>query len=509
MMQYLQSLGTIAIATAVGVLLRPYLQVTDLAMLLLLAVVVVAYRLQRGPALVACLSSIAVFDFWFVPPYHTFSVRDPAYVLTFVVMLAVALVMTQLTMRIREQADEAREREQRTARVFALSRELDGTEELKAQVGVVERHLKQAGPWNAAVLLDNSATSTPQSGNWPENEVFESLALRVAATWAYQNGESAGWGTGHCAEAEALVTPLKGANRTLGVAVLQPDSADEPLRTPDRLTLEALAAQAAAIFERTILSEQHRRVRTEVESERLRTALLSSLSHDLRSPLASIEGAASSLAEDSGVWQGESRRDMAETILHESRRMSRLITNLLDMVRVESGALAVHREWQPLEEALGVALLRVEERLSEHQVITDLPDALPLVPIDELLIEQVFINLLENAARYTPAGTRIVVSAWTDENEVVVQVADNGLGIPPGEEETIFQKFHRGSGDNGHAPAGGSGLGLTICRGIIAAHGGEIGVVRADSPGAVFRFTLPLVGPPLPLEPASDPGVSS
>src|SRR6478672_8773743 len=175
MMQYLQSLGTIAIATAVGVLLRPYLQVTDLAMLLLLAVVVVAYRLQRGPALVACLSSIAVFDFWFVPPYHTFSVRDPAYVLTFVVMLAVALVMTQLTMRIREQADEARE--------------LDGTEELKAQVGVVERHLKQAGPWNAAVLLDSSATSTPQSGNWPENEVFESVALRVAATWAYQNGE--------------------------------------------------------------------------------------------------------------------------------------------------------------------------------------------------------------------------------------------------------------------------------------------------------------------------------
>src|SRR6476620_1978138 len=173
MMQYLQSLGTIAIATAVGVLLRPYLQVTDLAMLLLLAVVVVAYRLQRGPALVACLSSIAVFDFWFVPPYHTFSVRDPAYVLTFVVMLAVALVMPQLTMRIREQADEAREREQRTARVFALSRELDGTEELKAQVGVVERHLKQAGPWNAAVLLDNSATSTPQSGNWPENEIFE------------------------------------------------------------------------------------------------------------------------------------------------------------------------------------------------------------------------------------------------------------------------------------------------------------------------------------------------
>jgi two-component system sensor histidine kinase KdpD len=188
---------------------------------------------------------------------------------------------------------------------------------------------------------------------------------------------------------------------------------------------------------------------------------------------------------------------MAETILHESRRMSRLITNLLDMVRVESGALAVHKAWQPLEEPLGVALLRVEERLDDRRVVADLAAYLPLVPVDELLIEQVFINLLENATRHTPAGTTITISAWVEDNAVVVQVADDGPGIPTGDEETIFRKFHRAAQADDIAPAGGSGLGLTICRGIVTAHGGRIWLHRGDGRGAAFRFTLPLVGPPV------------
>jgi two-component system sensor histidine kinase KdpD len=234
-----------------------------------------------------------------------------------------------------------------------------------------------------------------------------------------------------------------------------------------------------------------------VESERLRTALLSSLSHDLRTPLGSIEGAASSLLQGSSGLSPEAQQEMAETILEESRRMTRLITNLLDMVRVESGALAVHKEWQPLEEALGVALLRLEERLAAHAVDIRLPPALPLVPIDELLIEQVFINLLENAAKHTPGGTPITVSAWAENGSVMVEVADRGPGIPIGEEETVFRKFHRTAGADQAGPAGGSGLGLTICRGIIAAHGGRMWLERGGAQGACFRFTLPLEGPPL------------
>ncbi len=181
--------------------------------------------------------------------------------------------------------------------------------------------------------------------------------------------------------------------------------------------------------------------------------------------------------------------------------MNRLVTNLLDMVRVETGALAVQKEWQPLEEALGVALLRLDERLSSNPVEIRLPADLPLVPIDELLIEQVFINLLENAAKHTPRGTPITVSAWSEDGSVLVEVADRGTGVPRGEEETIFRKFHRGSRHDPSGPPSGAGLGLTICRGIITAHGGRIWLHRHDGPGAAFRFTLPLQGPPMRILP--------
>jgi two-component system, OmpR family, sensor histidine kinase KdpD len=494
-MDYVPAFGIIALATALGLLLRPELQTTDLAMLLLLAVVVVAYRHRRGPAVFASLLSIAAFDFWFVPPYHTLFVHDTAYLLTFGVMLAVALVMTQLTARIREQVEDACERERQTAELFALSRELAGTSGLTSQTAVLARHAVQVVPGNATVLLPD-----PSNGRLPHprsHDETDGVALRVAADWAFQHGESTGWSTHQCAEAEALVIPLNSSTGILGVLVLTPDSPDQPLTAADRRILEALAGHAALVFERTMLAEGHDQARVEVESERLRTALLSSLSHDLRTPLGSIEGAASSLLEDSSGGPGMIQREMAETILEESRRMNRLVTNLLDMVRVETGALAVQKAWQPLEEALGVALLRLEERLSNHPVQTRLPADLPLVPIDELLIEQVFINLLENAAKHTAPGTPITISAWAGDGAVEVEVADKGGGIPSGEEEMIFRKFHRTARTDWLSPAGGSGLGLTICRGIITAHGGRIWLHRHGGPGAAFRFSLPIEGPPL------------
>jgi two-component system sensor histidine kinase KdpD len=494
--EYAWSGCIIALATVAGLLLRPHLQVIDVAMLYLLAVVVVGYRSGRGPALLASLLSIAAFDFAFVPPYYTFNVHDPAYYLTFGVMLAVALSMGQLTARIREQAQDASEREGRARALYALSKGLSEGGELQDQLDIASRHLSEAGHGEARVFLD-SPDRTLLADGWPVEGLFESLAVRVAASWAYDNGESAGWGTSHCAEAEALVVPLKGLSRIIGVVTVHPRSPSDVLTEPERETVEALAEQAAVTFERAILSQAHEQARVEVASERLRTALLSSLSHDLRTPLGSIEGAASSLLQESSGLSREGQQEMAETILEESRRMTRLVTNLLDMVRVESGALAVHKEWQPLEEGLGVALLRLEERLTGHPLETRLPPDLPLVPIDELLIEQVFINLLENAAKYTPPGTSITVSAWAESESVTVEVADHGPGIPVGEEETVFRKFHRAGGTDHAGPAGGSGLGLTICRGIIAAHGGRMWLERRAGEGACFRFTLPLEGPPL------------
>jgi two-component system, OmpR family, sensor histidine kinase KdpD len=498
--EYVTSVGIIAITTAIGLILRPHLQITDIAMLFLLAVVVVGYRHHRPAALLACVLSIAAFDFGFVPPYYTFDVHEAAYFLTFGVMLAVALVMTQLTTRIRSQAEDAKEREQRTAARFAMSRELATVDSIPALIAIAERHIGQAGSGEVSVILEETRGGNPAQ-RWPDDGVFDSVAVRVAASWAYENGESAGWGTSQCAEAEALVIPLSSSSRTLGVVTLKPESPERILSAAELRTIEALARQAAMVLERSLLAQDHDQARIEVESERLRTALLSSLSHDLRTPLGSIEGAASSLLQESSQTSPQLQREMAETILEESRRMTRLVTNLLDMVRVETGDLAVHKQWQPLEEALGVALLRVEERLTRHVVETQLPPDLPLVPIDELLVEQVFINLLENAAKYTATGTRITVSAWQDGDAVVVEVADSGTGIPQGDEEAIFRKFHRISGADQAAPPGGSGLGLTICRGIVAAHGGRIWLERHAAPGAAFRFTLPLDGTPpgLPL----------
>jgi two-component system sensor histidine kinase KdpD len=497
--EYAWSVGIIALTTALARFLRPYLQITDVAMLFLLAVVVVAYRHRRGPAILASLLSIAAFDFGFVPPYHTFEVSDAAYFLTFGVMLVVALTMSQLTARIGEQAEDAREREQRTAALYALSRALNQDRSLEAQTATAARHIAASAGEEAFIFLDGSGQESP-GRPWPSEGIFGNLAARVAATWAYEHGESAGWGTRHCAEAEALVVPLRTASRTIGVVTIRPHSAERVLTETERRTIEALSDQAAAAFERTVLAERHERARGEVEAERLRTALLSSLSHDLRTPLGSIEGAASSLLQG---LPAEAQREMAETILEESRRMTRLVTNLLDMVRVESGALAVQKVWQPLEEALGVALLRVEERLATHPIESRLPSTLPLVPIDELLIEQVFINLLENAAKHTPAGTPITVTAWEDHGMVVVEVADRGPGVPAGEEEAVFRKFQRSSGADRLGPAGGSGLGLTICRGIIGAHGGRIWLEPTEV-GAAFRFSLPLEGPRMSALPAEE-----
>lgn len=492
--EYAWAVSIVGVTTAAALALRSYVQTTDVAMLFLLAVVVVAYRHRRGPAVLASVLSIAAFDFGFVPPYATFSVHEPAFFLTFAVMLAVALSMSQLTGRIREQAEEASEREQVTAALYALSRELATATTVADQIAIVKRHVAAALKSEVLILFDEGSGEGAGS-SWPGQGALNSVDVRVAASWARERGESAGWGTSHCAEAEALVVPLRTGSRIAGIIVLTPEELNELPSPSTCLLLEALADQAAVSLERALLAERHEQARVEIQSEQLRTALLSSLSHDLRTPLASIEGAASSLLQESGVLSSESRREMAETILEESRRLNRLVANLLDMVRVETGALAPRKEWQPLEEALGVALLRLDERLAGHPVETELSATLPLVPIDELLIEQVFINLLENAIRYTVAGTPIKIAAWPEQQVVVVEVADQGDGIPPGEEETIFRKFQRSSRANGTGTTGGSGLGLTICRGIITAHGGRIWLEPTGGKGAAFRFSLPLEGP--------------
>jgi len=504
--EYASALLIVLAASLLCLVLRPHLATIDVAMALLLAVVLVASRYRRGPALVASALSIAVFDFVFVPPYYTFDVHDTAYFLTFIVMLAVALIMSGLTARIREDADASREREQRTAALYALDRKLADTATEEELLAIATRHIGRAVEGMALILPANRDEPERELPRWPASALFESPSVRVAAAWAFEHGEAAGWGTPRCAEAEALAVPLRAASGILGVVVIDPGNPDRELPETDRETVLALVDLTAASLERALLAEQSERARKEVEGEKLRTALLSSLSHDLRTPLGSIEGAASSLLQEDGVLPDDVRRELVEAILEESRRMTSLVTNLLDMIRVETGALVVNKEWQPLEESLGVALLRLDQRLSAHPVSTRLPSDLPLVPIDGLLIEQVFINLLENAARYTPPGTPISIVAWPEGGSVVVEVADRGPGIPAGREEEIFGRFYRSPAGQTNGGAG-SGLGLTICRGIIAAHGGRIWGDSRPGGGAAFRFTLPLDGPPMQPLPADPAGI--
>jgi two-component system, OmpR family, sensor histidine kinase KdpD len=496
--EYAWGAMVVAVCSALGAVLYRFVSITDVAMVYILGAGVVATRYGRGPSVLAAFLSIATFDFFFVPPHYTLSVFDARYILTFGVMLGIALVISGLTLRIREQAETARLRERQTGALYAMSRELAAARGLAELAAIAARHLEEVFEGQAQILLPAAA-----GGGRLEIPVGVPPAYAIdakeesVAQWAFEHCHVAGVGTDTLPAARAVYQPLVASGRTigvLGVLPADPKRMDDP--TNQRL-LETFAGQAALALERAILAERAQHEQLEIEAERLRTALLSSLSHDLRTPLGAITGAASSLLEEPGTLSPAARRDLLTTILEEARRMNRLIGNLLDMIRVESGALEVQKEWQPLEEVVGVALIRLEDRLRGRTVRVDLPPDLPLVPLDGVLMEQVLVNLLENAVKYTPAGSPIDISAVSQGDHVRVDVADRGPGLPPGEESRVFDKFYRGAGAS---PAGGIGLGLTICRGIVTAHGGRIWAENRPGGGAVLRFTLPTVGgPPLPV----------
>ena len=499
--EYARAGVVVVLATLVGFPVIRFLSLTDVAMVFLLGVALVASRYGRGPTIVASFLSIALFDFFFVPPRYTFAVSDVGYVLTFGVMLAIALLISGLTLRIRAQAETARERERRTAALYAMSRELAAARDLAELISAVSRHVRETFGAPAHILLPDSSGRLQAPIGAPPAYPLDDKEQGVAA-WVFGQGRPAGAGTDTLPAARALYLPLSTASGIIGVLGVRPDDPKQFQDPTVQHLLEAFAGQAAVALERARLAERTQKEQVEIAAERLRTSLLSSLSHDLRTPLGAITGALSSILEDRGTLPDVKRRDLVKTALDEAQRMNRLIGNLLDMIKLESGALQVQRDWQPLEEPIGVALIRLEERLRDHPVKVGLPPDLPLVPIDGVLIEQVFINLLENAVKYTPSGTPIEISAAAVNGTVRVDVADRGPGLPPGDEERIFEKFYRAPGATATS---GVGLGLTICRGIITAHGGRIWAENRVGSGAVFHFTLPLVGaPPLQVPAEAD-----
>jgi two-component system sensor histidine kinase KdpD len=486
---YLASMIAVAAVTGFGrFVFTGTAHVADVVMIYLLAIVLVSLRWGLGPSLCAAVIAVVGLDLFFIPPFHTLAVADVTHIPTFGVMFLVAVIISGLTKRVRDQAEAARERELRTASLYSLSDALSRAETTEAVAAAGASHVHDVFSASARVLVSEGKGL---AGELDEKD-------RGVAEWTLQNGKPAGAGTDTLPATAWTYLPLS----RVGVLAVRLDHG-QSFDHARRQHLEAFARQIAGALERTRLADQAHVAQLRIEAEQLRNSLLSSVSHDLRTPLAVITGAASTLLD--AKLAPNMRRELTDTILSEAERLNRLVRNLLDMTRLEAGAVEVKKEWQPIEEAVGAALERVETVVGNRAVKTDLPDDLPLVPFDSILLQQVLVNLLENAAKYTPEQTEITLSAKLvakpdGQKEVELMVADRGPGFPKGDEEKIFAKFYRAEKGRG----GGVGLGLTICRGIVTAHGGRIWAAPRNGGGAEFHFTLPIEGnPPAFLEVAS------
>ena len=487
---------SVAVCGAVILVTAPLLHVlepSNIVMLLLLAVVFSALRYGRGPAVLAAFVSVAAFDFFDVAPRFTFAVSDVQYLVTFVVMLIVALVIGQLTAGLTYQARVATRREDRVRALYELSRDLAAALMPEQIVEIGTRMLQAEFEARAVFMLldDDDRLVVPAAAG-----VDAGLA-----NWALAHAEAAGQGTGTQPASAMLHVPLKAPVRVRGVVALA-------LRNPQRLKvpeqrrlLDTFASLLAIALERIHYVDVAQKTTVQMESERLRNALLGAISHDLRTPLAALAGMADSL-QLTAPPLAPAHAEIAQALREAAVRMNALVNNLLDMARLESGRIALNLQWQPLEEVVGSALRSLGALFAgRHPIKVALPPDLPLLRFDAVLIERVLANLLENAAKYTHAGSAISVGAAATRDSVEVWVADEGPGLPPGREALIFEKFERGRKESATP---GVGLGLAICRAIVVAHGGGIRGETLPEGGARFVFTLPRAEPPRIDEPVDD-----
>lgn len=483
------SLFTALVATP----LLPYFDLANIVMLFLLTVVLVAVRFGRGPAVMATFFSVAAFDFFFVPPRFSFAVTDLQYMVTFAVMLAVGLITGHLTADLRYQASVASQRESRSRALYEFARELSGVLQTEQIFEITRTFIQRSFRARATLLLpdNNGRLQAPLLG--PDDAAGTAGGLDLGiAQWAFDHAQAAGIGTDTLPANSYFYLPLVAPMRTRGLLAIMPESRRWILIPEQRQMLDTFAALAAIALERVHYIEVAQDALVHMESERLRNSLLAALSHDLRTPLTALVGLSESLAM-SAPPLAPSQQELAEALRDEAQRMSKLVSNLLDMARIQSGDVKLNLQWQSFEEVAGSALRASRLQLAEHQVQTRLAADLPLLRFDAVLIERVLCNLLENAGKYTPAGSIIILSAEVKNSYLQVALSDNGPGLPHGREEAIFEKFTRGERES---VTPGVGLGLAICRAIVEAHGGTIHAEAAPGGGACFVFTLPLGTPP-------------
>jgi two-component system, OmpR family, sensor histidine kinase KdpD len=483
---YMWAAVFVTVTTGLAIFVRALYKVPDLEILYVVTVMLAALRLGRAPSLFAAALSVLAYDFYFVPPERTFEVGDWRYFLSFLMMFGVGWLVSTLTTRIRRQEEDAAAREERTRTLFELGRDLAYARTVNATAAIAAKHAARAFESSVLVLMPNAVRNLERQGAEPPELAIDAQDMGVAK-WVFEHGRVAGLGTETLPGARVICVPLQTTGEPVGALVLQPRR-HISFDADQRARLDAFARQAAFALERALLAREAEASAVRAKTEEMRSSLLSAVSHDLRTPLATITGAVSTLRDRSAELPRRERDELLSDIQEEAARLERLVANLLDMTRVESGSLRVQREWVPLEELVGSALARLDRVLKGRDVDVSIAPALPLLSVDPILIEQVLVNLVENATKYTPDDTRIDIDGRVEQDRIVVEVRDRGPGIRPGDEHRVFEKFYRAAEQS----VGGAGLGLAICKGIVDAHGGSISVENRTGGGATFRITLPV-----------------
>lgn len=486
---YLKALGIVLIGLGAAELIQPRFGIENVDLVLLTAVVAVAVRYGLWPSLLATVAASLCYNFFFLPPIYTFTITDPTNVAAFVLFMVVAMIVSNVAARVRTQADAAIGRIRMSEQLYAFSRKLAGTATLDDVLWATAYQIALMLKVRVVLLLPEDGLLTVKSGYPPEDDLDQ--ADLAAANWAWSNDRPAGRGSDTLPGAKRLFLPMRTGRGPIGVIGIDNDRTG-PLLTPDqRRLLDALVDQGALAIERVLLVEDMDRVKRTVESERLRSALLTSISHDLKTPLASVLGAASTMRDLAGALSDTEKRDLLATVIDESERLNRFIANLLDMTKLESGAIVPNTALHDLGEIVGSALRRASKILTAHKVELVLAADLPMLQLDAVLFEQVLFNLLDNAAKYSPPDTTIAIKSKRERDQVVLEIADEGGGIPPDELESVFDKFYRAQKGDHVRP--GTGLGLAISRGFVEAMRGTISAAnRSDRSGAVLTVRLPV-----------------
>ena len=481
----LASVLIVGVITLIGLGLLGRRDDTNVALLYLFAIAATSVWLGYRSSLLAAIGSALCLDYFFLPPYDSFALASGREILTFAGMFATSVFISTLNERLRKQARAARQSERRMQSLYGLARELVDAGSVDDVCRRSADQVERAGNLSACILIrrGESFSRAVRAGGAVAIET-EDLG---AANWAVAHLEPAGPGTRNCSAATACYVPLIAARGCIGVLSLRAQDQEGPPPRPSSLIV-SMARQIALAVERALLSEEKQTALIEAETERIRSAVLSSVSHDLRAPLAVIGSASSTLVEHGQRLQEPARAEMARIINDESRRLNELLKSLLDVTRLQSGNLRVSREWESLEEVVGAVLRRVDERSASRPLHANVPSDLPLLQIDAILVVQALLNLVDNAFKHSHSDQAVDIDVGVRDDEMIVSVIDHGRGIGADELSRIFEKFYRSP----EASAGGLGLGLTIARGIIEAHGGRIWAKHTPGGGLTVQFTLPL-----------------